>query len=405
MPNTAVPDVSFTLTGLVLPQEADILAGVQADQQTAFGGGLNPSLETPQGQLASSLTAIIGAKNDLFAEYVNQVDPDVADGRMQDAIARIYFIERLPATPTVVAVLCTGLPGVVIPAGARVQASDGTLYAATDGGVIGAGGNVTLSFAATTTGPIACGVGMISTIYQAIPGWDTVTNAAPGVVGSDIESRSDFEYRRKQSVALNARGSLQSIYAAVFDVEGVTDVYVAENVLSTNLVLPGGTITMVPHSVYVAAVGGLGLDVATAIWEKKSVGADYNGNTTVNVTDPSGYAPPLPTYAVKFQRPPSLPIKFAVQIANIAGLPSTIVADTKAAIIAAFNGQDGGPRARIGSTLYASRYYNPVSNIRVGYIEILSLLLGAVTPTLPALALDPAFVPTLQESDISVTLV
>ena len=405
MPTTAVPDVAFTLTGLVLPQEADILAGVQADQQTAFGGGLNPSLETPQGQLASSLAAIIGAKNDLFAEYVNQVDPDVADGRMQDAIARIYFIERLPATPTTVAVLCTGLPGVVIPPGARVQASDGTVYAATDGGVIGAGGNVTLSFAATVNGPIPCAPGMVTTIYQAIAGWDTVTNVGAGVTGSNIEGRADFEYRRKQSVALNARGSLPSIYAAVFDVDGVTDVYAAENVLSTNLVLPGGTITMVPHSIYVAVVGGVGADVAKAIWTKKSLGADYNGNTTVSVTDPSGYTPPLPTYAVKFQRPPALPIKFAVQVANTAGLPSTIVADVKAAIISAFNGLDGGPRARIGSVLYASRFYAPVSDIRSGYVEILSLLLGSVTPTLPAQTLDPAFVPTIQASDISVTLV
>lgn len=406
MPNTtAVPDVQFTLTGLVLPQEADILAGVQADQQTAFGGGLNPALETPQGQLASSLTAIIARKNDLFAEYVSQVDPDVADGRMQDAIARIYFIDRLPATSTTVDVLCTGLAGVVIPPGARVQAADGSIFAALDGGVIGVGGNVTLSFAAQQTGPIPVGIGQITNVYQAIPGWDSVTNVAPGVTGSNIESRADFEYRRKQSVALNARASLPSIYAAVFDVDDVTDVYAAENVLSTTLALPGGTIVMVPHSIYAAVVGGDGDDIANAIWTKKSVGADYNGNTSVVVTDPSGYSPPLPSYTVKFQRPPALPIKFAVQIANTAGLPSTIIADAKAAIISAFNGGDGGPRVRIGSTIYASRFYAPVSNIRPGYVEILSLLLGSVTPTLPALTTDPAFVPTISASDISVTLV
>lgn len=406
MPNTtAVPDVEFTPVGLVLPQEADILAGVQADQQTAFGGNLNAALETPQGQLASSLTAIIARKNDLFAEYVSQVDPDVADGRMQDAIARIYFIERLPATSTTVDVLCTGLAGVIIPPGARVLSADGDIFAALDGGIIGAGGNVTLSFAAQQTGPLIIGPGQITSIFQAIPGWDTVTNLTAGVTGSNIEGRADFEYRRRQSVALNARASLPSIYAAVFDVADVTDVYAAENVTSANLVLPGGTITMVPHSIYIAVVGGDGDDVANAIWTKKSLGADYNGNTSVVVTDPSGYSPPLPSYTVKFQRPPALPIKFAVQIANTPGLPATIVADTKAAIINAFNGGDGGARVRIGSTIYASRFYAPVSNIRSGYVEILSLLLGSVTPTLPALATDPAFVPTISASDISVTLV
>lgn len=406
MPNTtAVPDVEFTLTGLVLPAEADILAGVQSDQQTAFGGGLSPALETPQGQLASSLTAIIADKNDLFAQYVSNVDPDVADGRMQDAIARIYFIDRLPATSTTVDVLCTGLAGVVIPAGARILDSASNIFVALDGGVIGSGGNVTLSFAAQQTGPIVVGVNQITSIYQAIPGWDSVANAAAGVTGSNIEGRADFEYRRRQSVALNARASLPSIYATVFDVADVTDVYAAENVTSSTLALPGGTIVMVPHSIYIAVVGGAGADVAQAIWSKKSLGADYNGNTSVTVTDPSGYSPPLPSYTVKFQRPTAQPILFAVQLANTSGLPSNIVALTQQAIIAAFNGQDGGARVRIGSTVYASRFYAPVSNILPGYVEILSLLLGISSPTLSALSLDPAYVPTITAGNITVTLV
>lgn len=403
MADTAVPRLTFTPTGVVLPAEADILAGVQVDQQTAFGGGLNPSLETPQGQLASSLTAIIGAKNDEIAEIVNQVDPDTADGRFQDAIARIYFIDRLPATATVVQVDCVGLQGVVIPAGSRAKADDGTIYASTASATIPASGTVTIQFEALTTGPIACPVGAVNTIYQGIPGWDTVFNSSPGVVGSNVESRADFEFRRRNSVALNARSPLPSIYARVFDVDGVTDVYVAENVTDSNLTL--GSLTLVPHSIYVAAVGGLAADIAKAIWSKKSVGANYNGNTTVNVTDDSGYSPPLPTYAVKFQIPPAQAIKFAVSIANTTGLPATIVQDVKNALIAAFNGQDGGARARIGSTLYASRYYAPVSAIRAGYVEILSLKLGIVSATLDSLVLDPAYVPTLAASDIAVTVV
>ncbi len=400
MSNTAVPAIQFTPTGPVLPQEADILAGVQADQLAAFGANLNPSLETPQGQLASALTQIIANKNDQIALIVNQVDPDTAADRWQDAIGRIYFLDRLPATSTTVAVLCTGSAGVVIPVGARVTATDGTIYACTDGGTIPIAGNITLTFAANVTGPIVCAIGMIATIYQAIPGWDSVTNVAAGVLGSDVESRADFEYRRKQSVAINAIGSLPSIYANVFDVNNVTDVYVAEN--TTNANITNGSITLLPHSIYVAAVGGLAADIATAIWKKKSVGADYNGNTSVTVTDPSGYSVPLPSYVVKFQIPPAIAIKFAVQIANTTGLPSNIIALVQAAIL---DGGDGGPRARIGSTLFASRFYAPVSNIKSGYVEILSLLLGTTSPTLPAITIDIGRAPTLQVSDIVVAII
>jgi uncharacterized phage protein gp47/JayE len=401
--STSVPSVVFGNTGITLPAESDILAGVLADFNAAFGGNLNPDLATPQGQLASSLTAIIGDKNANFAKYVNQVDPDTADGRMQDGIAKIYFITRLPATSTSVAVFCSGLSGTVIPLGALIQDGNGVQYVCTGGGTIGAGGNVTLNFAAVATGPIACAPGAITTIYRAIPGWDSVTNAGAGVIGSNVESRADFEYRRKQSVAGNAVGVLPSIYANVFAVPGVADVYAIEN--NTSAAITRGSITIPAYSIYVAAVNGTDLAVATAIWQKKPPGAGYAGNTTVNVTDPSGYSIPLPTYAVKFQRPVAQPILFAVQIANTSGLPSDIIAQTQAAILAAFAGADGGPRARIGSTLYASRYYGPVSNIIPGVVEILSLLIGTVTATLPALTVDIGAVPTLTAANISVTLV
>ena len=82
---TNVPPIVFTPTGLVLPPESDVLAGVQQDVNAAFGGNLNPALNTPQGQLSTSQAAVISASNNLFAQFVNQIDPDTADGFMQDA--------------------------------------------------------------------------------------------------------------------------------------------------------------------------------------------------------------------------------------------------------------------------------------------------------------------------------
>jgi len=53
-----------------------------------------------------------------------------------------------------------------------------------------------------TTGPIACETGTLTTIYKAISGWESVTNATAGVPGVDEESRADFELReRKRSAA------------------------------------------------------------------------------------------------------------------------------------------------------------------------------------------------------------
>ncbi|HNF64011.1 MAG TPA: baseplate J/gp47 family protein, partial [Rhodocyclaceae bacterium] len=122
------------------------MAGVQADINAAFGGGLNPALETPQGQLASSQAAVIGDKNNEFALFVNQVDPQYSADRFQDAIGRIYFLTRKPATPTTVQATVNGLAGTVIPGGTLAQDTSGNTYACSGNVTIDATGSVTAEF-------------------------------------------------------------------------------------------------------------------------------------------------------------------------------------------------------------------------------------------------------------------
>lgn len=371
---TSVPDIEFTPAGLVSPTDSDILAGVQADMNAAFGGTLNQSLSTPQGQLATSQAAVISAKNASFLEFVNQIDPATAADFMQDAVGRIYFLERLPALATTVNVACSGLTGVTIPGGSLVQDSNGNVYASTAPGTIPVGGSVTIPFAAVQTGPIPCPIGSITAIYQRVFGWDSVANTVAGVMGVDVENRADFEYRRRLSVARNANGSVQSIYGEVINVSGVTDCYVTDNRTNASVVIDGQT--LVAHSTYVAAVGGTDLAVATAIFKKVSEGADFNGNTTVTVTDDSGYNLPAPTYQIQFERPPDFQVYFAVTVQNLSGLSNaTVAAAIQAAVVGAFSGSDGGTRARIGSTILATRYILPIS--LAAQVAILSVFIGS----------------------------
>lgn len=237
-PTSSVPGITWAPTGPVVPDESTILEGVLADTNAAFGGDLNttnadgtPNTKTPQGQLAQSTTAIIAAKNDDMLEVVNGVDPDTSTGRFQDGIARIYFIERNPELPTVLQIACGGL-GTPIPVGARIKDQNGNVYLCTQAGTIPAGGSITLAFACTTGGPIAVPAANQVSISQAIPGWDTVS-VVSGVEGIDVESRSDFEYRRRQSVAQNSKSMVASVRGAVLNVSGVLDAYVLDNPNST----------------------------------------------------------------------------------------------------------------------------------------------------------------------------
>lgn len=407
-PSSSVPSITWASTGPVVPAESDIVDGALADMNAAFGGNMNianadgtPNLKTPQGQLSSSLSAIVGAKNDDILEVVNGVDPDTADGRWQDGIARIYFIERNPAQPTALQIACGGLTDTPIPVGAKIKDQSNNVYLCTQEGTIPSSGTITLGFACKTTGPTPVPAANQVSIYQAIPGWDTVS-VVSGVIGNVVESRADFENRRRQSVALNAAGSVPAVRAAVLNVANVLDACVLDNPLGTPVV--NGDFTLPANSLYVGVYGGAAQDIGNAIWTKKSPGCNYAGTTPVTVQDTSVGSQPYPQYTVKYQVLTAVPILFAVQIANNPNLPSNIVQLTQSAIIAAFTGADGGSRARSNSTVYAGRYYPGVMAIDPS-VELLSIQLGTTTANANSVVMGIDQTPTITAANIAVNLV
>lgn len=404
MSSSSVPQLQFTAAGVVIPTEAEILAGAIADIDAAFGGGLNPALNTPQGQIASSITAAIGDKNAEIAYMVNQFDPRYAAGRFQDAIAQIYFLQRKPAIATRVMCTMTGLDGLVVPAGLLAADTNGNIYRLTETIFFG-GGNTTGQgyFDNVETGPIPCAAGTLNRIYTALGGLDAITNVADGVLGRDVESRQDFEYRRYNSVALNSHGGIDAVRAAVADVAGVIDVFVYENATGTDDPNVGSTLVdVLKNSIYVCAQGGSDADIAYAIWKKKGSGCNTNGSTSIVVSD-TAYTPPYPTYTIKFQRPTAIPIKFSVQIAASSLLPTYLTDQIKAAIVARFNGADElGQRERIGGAIFVDRYFDAIA---IGGARILSILIGPSTTTLTVMQIGIDQLPTITESDITVTYV
>ena len=372
---TSVPRPTFGDSGFIVPSEQDLLTGILEDVNAALGGNMNMALETPQGQLATSLTSIVADKNDQLLAITQGVDPAFASGRMQDGIARIYFIERLPARATVVAARCTGRVGTLIPSRALAQATDGNLYSCVASGVVGVSGYVDLQFACTTTGPISCPANSLTTIYRTIDGWDSVTNLADGIVGADVESRAAFELRRQQLVFKNAVGSIPAVQASVLSVPGILDAYTTDNATGSTVIIDG--VVIPPNALYVCVAGGDPNEVARAIWKKKMPGCPMAGNTTVVVQDTnSGYSPPFPTYNVTFQTAVPQTFVFAIRIVSSPQVPSDAATRIQSAILDAFAGLDGGPRARIGSAVYASRFYPPVAALGP-WAEIVSIKVGS----------------------------
>lgn len=470
MSTSNVPAIQWPTTGLVIPQELDILAGVFNDFNDAFGGNLRNDLSNPVGQLTQSETAVIGNKNNEIANIVAGIDPRTSTGRMQDGIGQLYFITRIASAPTVVTASCVGASGTVIPAGATAQDQANNIYVCTSGGTIPIGGTIDLVFHASVNGPTSCPIGFLNKIYQAIPGWDTITNASAGTVGRLVETAQEFELRRSQSVAINAQGSLSSILGNVLNVTGVTDAYTSQNTTgidtgavgtgsiagtvltitaltsgtyevgqmvrgtgveqgttitalgtgtggtgtygvnisqtfgSTTISAAVGGVPLLAHSIYIAAYGGASADIAAAIWERMSPGADFNGNTTVTVIDDGQglYTYPYPTYDIKFQIPTATAVSFNVSMQANAAVPANGIALIQQAIIDAFNGLDGQGKARIGSTIFASRYYSSIVNLG-SWAQIYDVWVGVGTANKNYIIMGIDQIPTLSSTNIAVT--
>lgn len=402
---TAVPGVTITETGLLVPDIADVLSGRLTDIDSAMGGGGSKSLSSPQGQISQSDTEIIATNYDALLCLFNQMNPDYATGRWQDGIGSIYFMERISARGTVVTATCTGAVGTSIPAGSTAMDDAGYTYASISGATIGSTGSADVEFQNLTTGAIACDVGALNQIFAPISGWDSVNNDASGVLGIDVESRVAFETRRKQSVARSGRNTDASLLAEVLAADGVLDAYVWSN-RDDVAVLKGSTsFSVKSHSVYVCAYGGADADVAAAIFNNKNPGANLNGDATYVIEDKDNYSAPYPQYTMQWQKATPLRVYFKIQIENDAvNLPSDVTDQIRNMVASVFNGSyEGITKARIGSRISGGVYYAPVITISPEYMSILSIAIssdGEAYSQYITAGIDQ--IPTIQLSDIEV---
>lgn len=404
---TAVPGVTITETGLLVPDIADVLSGRLTDFDAAMGGGASKSLSSPQGQISQSDTEIIATNYDALLCLFNQMNPDFATGRFQDGIGRIYFQDRISAQGTIVTATCNGAVGTLIPAGSTAQDESGYIYQSINAATIGPTGNVDVQFQNQTTGPIPCGVGELNQIFATVSGWDSITNDSSGVVGINVESRVAFETRRRQSVARNGSNTDASLLAVLLETDGVLDAYVWSN--RTDVTVNKGTTNfpVVDHSIYIGVYGGEDSGVANAILSRKNPGANLNGDTHYSIEDKENYSAPYPIYDMQWQKATPTRIYFKVEIETNENLPSDISAQVKSMVESVFNGEyEGITKARIGARINAGNYYAPIISISPDYLNISSITISqdgisftqSVTPGIDQ-------IPTIQQSDIEVILV
>ena len=328
-------------------------------------------------------------------------NPAVADGRWQDALGYIYFLERQVETPTVVTCQVTGLQGTVIAAGSLARTTDGLTLKANDTVTIPAEGTANIVFSNTAPGPVPVVAHTATQIVTVIPGWDTVDNAAPGVPGQHRESRSEFERRRAASVAANAQGSVPALYGSLGDLPSVVDLVILENITDNPITQWGVTIN--GHSIFISIYGGDDTDIAETIYRKKDAGCGTDGNTEVAYTDTSiqNYRGGL-TSVFHIERPAPLNFSVQVNIRKTLTTAATVITDIQNAVVANFNGDAGIDRVRMAAICFASRFFCSLAAAGVQDLSSIQISVdGGVTwvneatvnaNQIPALSVDNVFV-------------
>lgn len=366
-------------TGFDVTEIDDLREQIASEWQEAFKEKdrplLNTDPETPQGQIIDSQVATVNQKDSEVLYLAQQFDPRTAEGRFQNALAEIYFIKRKPAINSYAMCTINGRAGTQIDAGALIESEiDGTQWSLDQDVTIPAEETITAKFTCLTNGAISASSGTLTKIVTTVTGWDTVTNAT-AIVGSLEESQSAFEQRRKDSVSLNARSTVNAVYANVAQCDGVIAVYAVDNKKNISETIDNYTLT--PHSVFVSVIGGENADIAKAIYNNLSAGCDYNGNTSVDITNE--YSGAVET--VKFYRPDVFNIFVKVQIQNSASLQNDYENIVKQAVYNNFYGLDSTKinnepllRLKMNDDLYSSRFTPSILN--AGITNVLTVQLS-----------------------------
>jgi len=335
-------------TGLIVPDTAAVQAVVEDEYRAVFGQDLVTTPNTPQGVL---IAAEVTARAEVLrnnALLANQINPNLAGGVFLDAIWALTGGQRIAASRSVIeGVELLGLAGTVIPAGSQASLEDGTLFETTAEVTLDLAGEAVVNFQAVDAGPIAANPGALNQIVTAVLGWDSVTNPNAATLGRDQETDLASRVRRKNTLSLQNVALSAAITSALYDTPNVRSLVFRENVTASTATVDG--ISLLPHSIWVCVDGGTDQAVALTLLTHKSLGANWNGATTVNVTDPASGQ----VYPVKFERPTAVPVKARFTVRNAGALTDPVTLVRQAVLDYAAGLQEGEAGFVVGASVSA----------------------------------------------------
>lgn len=274
----ATAQYGVTDSGFVRKPLSVILDSLNNKFTGEFGAGFDVSPESPDGQVIGIVADEIDQCWNQAQQVFNAYRPGAVSSVGLDNICELTGAIRYVDKPSQVTVLCEGDSGTIVPAGSVV--SDGTMEFVTDTEV-SIPGDVTAI--AKEIGEYYVAANTVTKIVTTgITGWKKVSNPDKGVTGVSYESDPKLRARRDKTTAIAGSASVESIYAALADLD-LEYIRIRDNDTGDKIGdQPAGTI-------FVVVDGGTKNDIARRIYESKTAAVPTFGSESVVIKDSKGY--------------------------------------------------------------------------------------------------------------------
>lgn len=303
---------------------------------------------------ASELEVAWGALADAYAQF----DPQMNTGAGQSGTVQLNGITRKKGSFTKIKVQLKGTEGTVVPKGSLIGTQDGSEVYTLDSTVeITNEEPIAVTATNTVFGAKQPKPGSITTIFEPIIGWNSVTNTDVIELGLDEETDAELRARQQQSTSLTSYRQVEAVWAAVSNLDGVEYCRVYQN----SSVYPEDDRGIPFKEVATIVVGGDDVEIAKVLFYRFPIGQIGFGTTSIVFNDAQGFP-----YTISFSRPKTIDIhiKMKLEVYDSSAWSSLRPTEIKHSIIeyAKYNNysKEGFPP---GADVILTRLYTPINEV------------------------------------------
>ena len=291
--------VGLTEYGFKRPAYNELLDAYEAKAKELFGSGISLTSRSPLGIFLRLFAWFSSKVWETVEDTYNAGYVDTAAGVSLYRIGGYIGIRPLAAQKAIGRLEITGGPGTRVFKGFLARAGNNQRFVTIEDVTLDGSGKALVPIQAYVAGPDGnVGSGSITEIITPQVGVSSIANPQPTIGGRDRETDAEFRARYLRSVDIAGGSNTDAIRAELLRVEAVGGAAVFEN--CSDLQDANG---LPPHAIECVVYGGYDIDVAQAIYRRKSAGIQTHGDTPVDIIDASG-----DLQTVAFSRPTPRPI-------------------------------------------------------------------------------------------------